>query len=79
MQLNCDMAAESLLNRCWSTLDGSWSRLGALKIASKRPDGDRWEVGERSRGVDDSVPAPGEVWSAVGDDVVEDDGGIPIF
>ena len=44
------MAAESLLNRSWSALDGSWSRLGALKIASRWPDTVRGEVGGRSGG-----------------------------
>ena len=43
-----------LLERSWGplelkklSLEASWSRLGALKIASRWPDTDRPEVGER--------------------------------
>ena len=54
------MAAESLWDRSGSALDGSWSRLGALKIAPRRPDGDRGEV--RGRWVEhlSLTTAPGE-------------------
>ena len=48
------MSLEWLLERSWKPpepkkggLEGSWSRLGALKIASRWPEGDRPEVNER--------------------------------
>ena len=49
------MPLEWLLERSWRplepkklSLEASWSRLGALKIASRWPDGVRGEVRERS-------------------------------
>ena len=43
-----------------NSLEGSWSRLGALEIASKRPEGDRWEVNGRLTEHLSLAMAPGE-------------------
>ena len=59
-----------LLERSWrplepqkTSLEASWSHLGALKIAAKRPEGDRPEVGggmPEVKGPSFTGPGPGE-------------------